>query len=122
MPHLTLEYTANLQGFDAAACLAALNEALLASGQFEGIDVKSRAIALDTFRIGREDGGHAFLHAKAAILSGRSLEIRQALSAALLAVLQARAPRPAGIMVQLCAQVDEIERASYAKAVIGPAG
>ncbi|MCA8118400.1 hypothetical protein LGN07_06710 [Burkholderia cepacia] len=41
MPHLTLEYSANLDGFDAGATLRALNAALAASGHFDERDIKS---------------------------------------------------------------------------------
>ena len=44
MPHLTLEYSANLDGFDAGATLRALNAVLAASGHFDELDIKSRAL------------------------------------------------------------------------------
>ena len=72
MPHLTLEYSKNLDTFSASAALLDINRALLASGQFEEADIKSRAIALDCCQIGVQDLPRAFIHAKLAILSGRS--------------------------------------------------
>jgi 5-carboxymethyl-2-hydroxymuconate isomerase len=119
MPHLTIEYSDNLPQFDAQETLLALNTTLAASGQFEEVDIKSRAIRLDTFLVGTSPLDRAFVHAKLAILSGRSVETKQALSNRLLAALQAACAWPATLQVQLCVEVQEIERQSYAKASIG---
>ncbi len=119
MPHLTLEYSSNLHQFDADATLMAMNHALVASGHFEEIDIKSRAIQMGCFLVGTSSTGRAFVHAKLAILSGRSVETKQALSNRLLAALQAACAWPATLQVQLCVEVLEIERQSYAKTSIG---
>ena len=119
MPHLTLEYSSNLAGFDAGRTLAALNRTLADSGQFEEIDIKSRALAFDHYAIGTTgQEARAFAHIKLAILSGRSDETKLALSQALLQTLQSCSPAPKGLHVQLCAEILEIERASYSKAAI----
>ena len=117
MPHLTVEYTANLTALDTPALLQCLNKTLLASGQFEELDIKSRAVALDCFRVGNRDSGQAFVHAKLAILSGRSEAVKQQLSAALLAELQGL-QWPTGLSVQLCVEILDIHRPSYAKATV----
>ncbi len=116
MPHLTIEYTDNLPQFDADQVLMAVNQTLVSSGQFEDdIDIKSRAIRLSAFLVGTSTAGRAFVHAKLAILSGRSVETKQTLSKDLLGALHAACARPPGLHVQLCVEVQEIERASYAK-------
>ena len=62
MPHLTLEITANLRPRLAdAGVLEAAHGALLASGAFEGPDVKSRLLWLEEFRVGRAGSTEAFL-------------------------------------------------------------
>ncbi len=115
MPHLTLEYTNNLTALDAGRVLLALNHALVASGQFEDIDIKSRALPLETFLIGTSVGNHAFVHVKLALLSGRSSQTKSELSSALLRVLRANCEAGAGNHLQLCVEVQDIDRASYAK-------
>lgn len=120
MPHLTLEYSANLDTFDAEAILLALNEALAACGHFEEIDIKSRCVRRDAFRVGTSSEPRAFVHATLAILSGRALDTRRALSEQVLAVLKTHCGTPSGVHLQLSAQVVEIERESYAKAAIAP--
>lgn len=121
MPHLTLEYTGNLPLFKAADTLLAINKMLLASAEFEELDIKSRAIRLDTYLVGTQVSHHpdnqAFVHAKLALLSGRSAQAKQALSAGLLAVLEQACmwPQPRAQAVQLCVELQDIDRASYAK-------
>ncbi len=117
MPHLTLEYTENLKSLDAPSLLSALNTALVESGQFEEIDIKSRAVRLDCFAIGTSNEARAFVHAKLALLSGRTPAIKADLSRRLLQVLQARCQPVGGLQVQLCAEILDIDRDSYAKAL-----
>ncbi|MGL6071405.1 5-carboxymethyl-2-hydroxymuconate Delta-isomerase [Craterilacuibacter sp.] len=117
MPHLNIEYSDNLPALDAGALLLAMNQALLASGQFDECDIKSRAQKMDAFRIGVSLSPRAFVHGRLSILDGRPHAIRQALSACLLQVLQQQC-WPAGLELQLSVEVLEIERTAYAKACI----
>jgi 5-carboxymethyl-2-hydroxymuconate isomerase len=119
MPHLTIEYTDNLPQFNANEALEALNKTLVASGQFEEIDIKSRAIRISTFLVGTSPDDRAFVHVKLAILSGRSIQIKHELSESLLLVLKAMCEWPAKTHVQLCVEVQEIERESYSKSFVG---
>lgn len=120
MPHLTLEYTSNLPGFDPAVALKTLNQALAASGQFEELDIKSRATALASFAVGTAEVPRGFVHAKLYILSGRTPETKKALSHCTLQALRTVCPAPPGVHVQLCAEILDIDRDSYAKASWGP--
>lgn len=119
MPHLTIEYTDNLPQFNAGGALVALNKALVASGQFEEIDIKSRAIRISTFLVGTSPDDRAFVHVKLAILSGRSIQVKHELSESLVGVLKAMYEWPTKIHVQLCVEVQEIEREAYSKTFIG---
>jgi len=115
MPHLYLDYSANLAGFDAGAALQACHQALLASAQFEAADIKGRACRQDDFLIGDGLPG-GFVHLQLRLLSGRSSGVRRKLADALLAALQSHLPdNPA---IQLSVETVEMERALYAKAVI----
>ena len=115
MPHLTLEYTSNLSDLDPKRILIALNHALVASGQFEEFDIKSRALPLDTFLVGTSDERRAFVHVKLALLSGRSAQTKSDLSGAMLRVLRMACKGLADCPVQLCAEIIDMDRASYAK-------
>lgn len=131
MPHLTLEYSANLATlaptFNPAAALAAINRAAFASGLFGEADIKSRALACEQFCIGVEAAPRAFAHLRVALLSGRSGEERRQLAAQLLAALKATvdgengqnsgqdsAPVSGG-EIQLSVETCDLDRPSYAK-------
>lgn len=121
MPHLTLEYTRNLAPeFDAGEVLMSLNRALIASGQFQEADIKSRAAVLDAFLVGSARGGRAFVHAKLSLLSGRSAAVKRELSDALLAALSRACSSRAGLEVQLSVEIADLDRDSYAKEARSP--
>ncbi len=56
---------------------------------------------------------------KLALLSGRSPQIKKQLSESLLAVLQDLCEWPAGVEVQLCVELVDMDRESYSKTAIG---
>jgi 5-carboxymethyl-2-hydroxymuconate isomerase len=53
------------------------------------------------------------------VLSGRSAEIKKQLSDSLLAVLKDLCEWPTGVEVQLCVEILDIDRESYAKTTVG---
>jgi 5-carboxymethyl-2-hydroxymuconate isomerase len=120
MPHLHLEYTVNLPDLNADVALLRLNNALVGSGQFGAeSDIKSRAVKVETFKVGTALAERGFVHVKLAVLSGRSSQIKKQLSESLLAVVQDLCAWPAGVEVQLCVEILDIDRESYAKTAIG---
>lgn len=119
MPHVHMEYTNNLPGLNADLALIRLNNTLVASGQFAAeYDIKSRAVKVETFKVGTALGERAFVHVKLALLSGRSAEIKKQLSESLLAVVQDLCEWPTGVEVQLAVEILDIDRESYAKIAI----
>lgn len=116
MPHLTLEYTANLPGLDVRQALVALNAALMDSGHFEGPDIKSRALRLADHLVGDGTEAGAFAHVTLRLLSGRTSEVKTKLANRLLDVLRLAAVADGVTPVQLSVEVLELERSSYAKA------
>ncbi|BCL76226.1 hypothetical protein JHS3_19620 [Jeongeupia sp. HS-3] len=117
MPHLSLEYTQNLNGFDAAKALRGLGQAMFDSGLFGESDIKSRAQCLATYLIGTTDTDTAFAHVQVSLLSGRSDEQKKRLGAQLIAALQATLPAGHG-PVQLTVDVRDMDRDCYAKQVL----
>ncbi|MDR0278007.1 MAG: 5-carboxymethyl-2-hydroxymuconate Delta-isomerase [Paucimonas sp.] len=116
MPQLHLEYSANLRTLDTDKALLRLNSALVASGQFsDEVDIKSRAVAHEVFRVGIAPAERAFVHVKLALLSGRSPAIKRQLSADLIEVLKDLVPTQAGVDIQLCVELLDIDRDSYSK-------
>ncbi|RKG29396.1 5-carboxymethyl-2-hydroxymuconate Delta-isomerase [Acinetobacter tianfuensis] len=119
MPHIHVEYSDNVQ-LNVPQVLAALNAALFASGHVSSaLDIKSRALCQKDYLIGfSPDPQQAYVHVKLSILTGRSLNIQQQMSAALLQALQQNVPQPSAVTVQLCVEVLEMEQAVYSKAVL----
>jgi len=114
-----MEYTANLPELNADVALIRLNNTLVASGQFAAeFDIKSRAIKVETFKVGTSLGERAFVHVKLALLSGRSPQIKKQLSESLLAVVQELCEWPKDVEVQLCVEILDIDRESYTKTAI----
>ncbi|MHC8298477.1 5-carboxymethyl-2-hydroxymuconate Delta-isomerase [Pseudomonas sp. ZS1P83] len=119
MPHLHMEYTANLPELNADVALIRLNNTLVASGEFAAeYDIKSRAVKVETFKVGTALGERAFVHVKLALLSGRSAQIKKQLSESLLAVVQDLCEWPTGVEVQLAVEILDIDRESYTKIAI----
>jgi 5-carboxymethyl-2-hydroxymuconate isomerase len=76
MPHLTLEYTDNLD-FEIQPLLARLHEELVATGAVNLKGIKSRAVRLTDYRIADGDLDYAFVHVNLLIREGRPLEVQQ---------------------------------------------
>jgi 5-carboxymethyl-2-hydroxymuconate isomerase len=118
MPHLTVEYTSNLAQIKNSDILLYINQAALASGQFGEFDVKSRLIEQDSFLIGTAQTGQAFVFVRAAILSGRTSEIKRDLSDRFLNVLKNEFTWPTDLNVQLCVEIVDMDRDAYSKQMI----
>jgi 5-carboxymethyl-2-hydroxymuconate isomerase len=86
MPHITLEYTDNLE-FDVPSLLADLHEALVSTGAVAMKGIKSRAICHTQYRIADGYAGYAFVHVGLLIREGRPLETQQAMVRQVMEVL-----------------------------------
>lgn len=116
MPHLTLEYTNNLcpiANFN--EIFGQLHRVLAEVGGIPLGNCKSRAIRLDDYFVGEGSARQAFVHLTIRFLAGRSTELRRQISRQSLAVLQAHLAPPAELDLQLTVEIQEIERATYAK-------
>ena len=121
MPHLVLEYSANVPDEpDLRRVLLDLHEALMASALFERKDIKSRAVRRDVFFTGDGAEDRAFVALSIAILEGRSDEVKAALSEAALDVLVGAFPNLAeGGRGAISVEVRDLHRASYRRVRIG---
>jgi 5-carboxymethyl-2-hydroxymuconate isomerase len=87
MPHLTLEYTDNLD-FDIEQLLERMHTELVATGAINLKGLKSRAIRHTEYRIADGNPDYAFVHVNLLIREGRPLKIQQDVSQRVLAVLK----------------------------------
>lgn len=116
MPHLTIEYSANLPDFPEAEALTALNAAVTASPEIlDEADLKTRFVRTGSFEIGSAPAGRAFVHAQLRLLSGRTPEAKKDLTGRIADVLRRLTPRPEGVMVQLSVEMVDMDRPSYVK-------
>ena len=117
MPHLIVEYTDNLVDMPQAPLLDALNATIVATGQVQKeTDLKSRLVRTEQYVIGTDPtASRGFVHAELRLLAGRTPEVKKELSDRIAAVLRAEVPHPAGVMVQLSAEIADMDKASYYK-------
>jgi 5-carboxymethyl-2-hydroxymuconate isomerase len=115
MPHLVLEYSANVPDQpDFRRVLLDLHEALMATALFERKDIKSRAVRHDVFAVADGAGDRAFVALSIAILDGRPDEVKAALSEAALEVLVRAFPKLAeGGRGAISVEIRDLHRASY---------
>jgi 5-carboxymethyl-2-hydroxymuconate isomerase len=87
MPHLTLEYTDNLD-FEVQPLLARLHEEVVATGAINLKGIKSRAVRHTEHRIADGDPQYAFVHVGLLIREGRPVEIQKEATRRVMAVLK----------------------------------
>ncbi len=89
MPHVILEYSANiLDDADFSHMFAQLHQLLVAQGKCRLEDIKSRAIGCEHYRVGDGDERNAFAHLTLCVLEGRDAESLQRLGEACLDLMQ----------------------------------
>jgi 5-carboxymethyl-2-hydroxymuconate isomerase len=88
MPHIIVEYSANLEpALDPQALVNELHRTAIDLGIAEAPAVRTRAERRDVFRVGDGNPANGFVHVVARLRVGRPEEKRKALGEALLAVL-----------------------------------
>lgn len=89
MPHITVEYSANLEkDVDIRALVHAIHQAALASGVFEVGAVRTRAERRDVYEIADGDPDNAFVHVDLNIAPGRNIDARKRVADAILDVVR----------------------------------
>ena len=110
MPHIVMEYSANLsEQVSSTKLLNALHQTVVDSGLFSPEAVKARSVAFSDYVL--PEGADTFAHVTVAILNGRTIEQRQGLSEAVFARLQAALPKDAKLSVT----IHEMEKETYKK-------
>lgn len=116
MPHLIIEHDGQLT-FNGDQLIAHLNQALVDSGHFGEIDIKTRLYMADHARIGTVDEPRSFLHCTLRLMPGRSSTIQQELAQLLVSTIDDfLAPSPT-INVHITAETVELNTPHYAKII-----
>jgi 5-carboxymethyl-2-hydroxymuconate isomerase len=87
MPHLTLEYTNNLD-FDVQLLLARMHSELVSTGAISLKGLKSRAIRHTEYRIADGNPDYAFVHVNLLIREGRPTKVQKDAAQRVMAVLK----------------------------------
>lgn len=117
MPHITIEYSANLEDdLSIRDLVDAMHRAALTTGVFPIGGLRTRAERRDLFAVADEDPVNAFVAVVARVGAGRSDAVRLGVAEALMAVLKQRtadvfARRGLGLTVE----VQEIDPAASLK-------
>ena len=87
MPHLTLEYSDNIE-VDVQTLLARLHEEVIATGAINLKGIKSRAIKHTQYRLADGDSDYAFVHVSLLIREGRPIEVQKEATQRVMKVLK----------------------------------
>jgi 5-carboxymethyl-2-hydroxymuconate isomerase len=87
MPHLTLEYSDNIE-VDVLPLLARLHEEVVATGAINLKGIKSRAMKHTQYRIADGDPDYAFVHVGLLIRAGRPIEVQKEATQRVMKVLK----------------------------------
>jgi 5-carboxymethyl-2-hydroxymuconate isomerase len=87
VPHLTLEYSDNLE-VDVQPLLARLHEEVVTTGAINLKGIKSRAIKHTQYRIADGDPDYAFVHVGLLIREGRPIEVQKEATQRVMRVLK----------------------------------
>jgi 5-carboxymethyl-2-hydroxymuconate isomerase len=107
MPHLIVEYSANLErDVDIPRLLSAIHAAALETGVFPLGGVRVRAERCDIYAIADKHPDNAFIHVQARIGVGRTAEVRQKAAEHIFAAVKAEtakvfASRPMGLSLEI---------------------
>ena len=117
MPHLVIEYSANLEDeLDLDRLMVKLRDRAVASGVFPLGGIRVRAARRDRYLISDGQPDNAFVHLTARIGHGRPLEVRKQVAESLFAVLSEHldaAYQTRGLGISL--EIEEIEPATSMK-------
>ncbi|GMG87445.1 5-carboxymethyl-2-hydroxymuconate Delta-isomerase [Biformimicrobium ophioploci] len=110
MPHLVIEYSADIEEEVALpALISAGHKAMVDSGLFNSNAIKSRAIPVQHYIAGEHDA--SFIHAEVRILDGRTSDQKRALSEQVFNALCRQAETVPAVSVE----VRDMERDCYSK-------
>jgi 5-carboxymethyl-2-hydroxymuconate isomerase len=107
MPHLIVEYSANLEpDVDIPRLVAAVHAAALETGVFPIGGIRTRAERREIYQIADGHSGNGFIHVQARIGTGRTPEVRQKAAERIFATVKAEtanafASRPLGLTFEI---------------------
>jgi len=124
MPHLTLEYTTNLDEWASdPGLLLTLHRMLESVAGIQIENCKSRWRMVDEWVVGDGKGESAFVHLDLRFLEGRPMSVKQAVGAGGLEILRAHLASVSDqLNLQITVEVQDIRKATYFKDPPGTLG
>jgi 5-carboxymethyl-2-hydroxymuconate isomerase len=123
MPHITLEYSANVdQDIAFPQLFAEIHQTLSRVAGIAVANCKSRAVRRDVHFVAQGTGEEAFVHVEIRLLAGREPALRQEIGQRTLEILQNHFARSlARWQLQITVELVEMDAANYFKATSGAA-
>lgn len=117
MPHILLEYSANLNHPPShRTVFEDLHEAIRPMESVRVADLKSRAVRHENVFIGDGNSDRTFVHLQVQLLTGRDQSVRQRLAKECMRVLESHfGADVVGPHCQMSVEVREMERSTYVK-------
>jgi 5-carboxymethyl-2-hydroxymuconate isomerase len=121
MPHLTLEYSANIdQEIRADDLFSELHQALASLANLNVENCKGRLVRLEDTYIGRGEPQNAFVHLDIRLLAGRAPELKRRIGQHCLRFLEDYfAPSTADRQLQITVEIVDIQPEAYFKVPAG---
>lgn len=114
MPHLIIEYSANVRpAAEFAEITQIAHNIMIQSGLFSVPDIKTRSYVVDDYLIGEKGSQGSFVHVTVYLLEGRTTLQKQSLSEALRDALKV----PLKNVDQLSIDIQEMTKDTYRKYV-----
>ena len=112
MPHVIVEYSANLEPkMDVPGLIGALHEAALGTGLFDIDGIRSRAVRREIYKVSDGNPENGFIHITARVGQGRPAEARENLGKTLLSATETVLDDLlSSTPVSLAVEVHEIDR------------
>jgi 5-carboxymethyl-2-hydroxymuconate isomerase len=117
MPHLRINYSSNLPGFDAGLAIDHVIDAMVDTGEFKEETIKARAYRADVFEVGQVRGGRGFVDVVVKVLAGRTAEFKASLASLICDAVKTGGHWPKDVEVQITTDVTELTDA-YTKVVV----
>ena len=116
MPHISVEYSANLAGaIDLPALGEDLHQTIVAVADGRAGGCKTRFVRHDAYYIADGTPHYAMLHAEIALLSGRTTATKRELSEAALLLLRKHTTPTPQFEVQFSVDIRDLDRDSYTR-------
>ncbi len=117
MPHVTVEYSANIKSdLSPKALMKLIHETLAGFSTFNLHEIKSRCIRHSDFYIGDGDSRNAFVYFRLEMLEGRPLAVKKAIGAKLRGVLRKSFRSAAkNFKLQMSVEIREISKKLWFK-------